>query len=175
MKTERPVQRQWHAFAGMLPEFDALATLLEADMDWQPDAAAIRLRMLSILGSIAELYVRAGGEHFFPKFFCCPAARSAGHLDRYIAHRLACLVGDTASAVVLLEAAVKEYEDVLGMRQSDIVAATRRANSLFETLSDDDKTKVRPALDGPPAAFLLTGPSATAKCRLCLQGGDRGL
>ena len=81
--------------------------------------------------------------------------------------------GDTASAVILLEAAVKEYEELLGMRQSDIVAATRRANSLFETLSDDDKSKVRPASDDP-ATFLLTGLSVTAKRRLCLRGGARG-
>ena len=169
--TKHPVQRQRRACAGMLPEFDALATVLEADMDWQPDAAALRLRMLSILSSIAELYVRAGDEHLPPKSSSCKC-----ELPAWVQYSQACMsAGDTASAVILLEAAVREYEELLGMRQSDIVAATRRANSLFETLSDDDKAKVRHASLDPPAAFSLTVLSMTAKRRSCPQGGDRGL
>ncbi len=58
--------------------------------------------------------------------------------------------GETASAVVLLEAAVREFEDVLGLRHPGIVALSRRAEQLFETLPPDAREKVRAAepLDG---------------------------
>ena len=46
--------------AGMLPEYEALAGLLDREPEWERDAAALRLRMLSILSSIAEGFVQSG-------------------------------------------------------------------------------------------------------------------
>jgi len=37
---------------------------------------------------------------------------------------------------------VKEYEKVVGTTQSAIVAASKRANNLFETLTPDEKEQV---------------------------------
>ena len=44
----------------MLPELDALGELLEANEEWQQDAAGVRSRMLLILGSVAERYEAKG-------------------------------------------------------------------------------------------------------------------
>ena len=44
----------------MLPEYEALAGLLDREPEWERDAAALRLRMLSILSSIAEGFVQSG-------------------------------------------------------------------------------------------------------------------
>ena len=46
--------------AGLLPELEALAKVLEMEGDWQQDAADLRQRMLDIFSSIAESYVKAG-------------------------------------------------------------------------------------------------------------------
>ncbi len=46
--------------AGMLPEMEALAKVLEMDQSWQQDAAELRLAMLDIITSISESYIRAG-------------------------------------------------------------------------------------------------------------------
>lgn len=46
--------------AGMLPEYEALAALLEKEPEWRRDASALRLRMLSILSTIAESYIQSG-------------------------------------------------------------------------------------------------------------------
>lgn len=51
--------------------------------------------------------------------------------------------GDAASAVALLEASVRQFEERLGLRQVEVVNATKRANSLFETLDASDKAKAR--------------------------------
>ena len=60
--------------------------------------------------------------------------------------------GNTASAVVLLEAAVREFEDVLGLRHPGIVALSRRAEQLFEALPPEAREKVRAAVS------ICTGP-----------------
>ena len=44
----------------MLPELDALGALLEANEEWQQDAAGVRSRMLVILGSVADRYEAKG-------------------------------------------------------------------------------------------------------------------
>ena len=44
----------------MLPELDALGGLLEANEEWQQDAAGVRSRMLVILGSVADRYKAKG-------------------------------------------------------------------------------------------------------------------
>ena len=44
----------------MLPELDALGALLEANEEWQQDAASVRSRMLLILGSVADRYEAKG-------------------------------------------------------------------------------------------------------------------
>jgi hypothetical protein len=46
------------------------------------------------------------------------------------------------SGVALLEAVVKEYEETIGMAQPAIVAASKRASSLFQTLTPDEKEQV---------------------------------
>lgn len=46
--------------AGVLPELDALGALLEANEEWQQDAAGVRSRMLVILGSVADRYEAKG-------------------------------------------------------------------------------------------------------------------
>ena len=46
--------------AGVLPELDALGALLEANEEWQQDAAGVRSRMLAILGSVADRYEATG-------------------------------------------------------------------------------------------------------------------
>ena len=48
------------SYAGLLPELEALAKVLEMEEDWQQDAADLRQRMLDIFSSIAESYVKAG-------------------------------------------------------------------------------------------------------------------
>ena len=50
--------------------------------------------------------------------------------------------GKTASAVILLEAAIREFEEVLGLRHPGIVALSRRAEQLFETLPPEARAKV---------------------------------
>ena len=50
--------------------------------------------------------------------------------------------GMTASAVILLEAAIREFEETLGLRHPGIVALSRRAEQLFETLPPDARAKV---------------------------------
>ena len=59
----------WSWFAGMLPEYDSLAELLEKEAEWERDATGLRLRMLSILLEIAEEYI-AAGKKFFSKPTC---------------------------------------------------------------------------------------------------------
>ena len=44
----------------MLPELNALGELLEANEEWQQDAAGVRSRMLVILGSVADRYESKG-------------------------------------------------------------------------------------------------------------------
>jgi len=50
--------------------------------------------------------------------------------------------GTTASAVILLEAAIREFEETLGLRHPGIVALSRRAEQLFETLASEARAKV---------------------------------
>jgi hypothetical protein len=51
--------------------------------------------------------------------------------------------GNTASAVALLEAAVREHEQGLGLRHRGVTALTRRAEEWFEELPPSDVSDVR--------------------------------
>ena len=53
-----------------------------------------------------------------------------------------CQEGETSSAVVLLEAALRTYEEVLGLRHPGVTALTRRAELLFETLEPQQREQV---------------------------------
>ena len=63
--------------------------------------------------------------------------------------------GNTASAVALLEAAVREHEQGLGLRHRGVTALTRRAEEWFEELPPSDRVGRPPA--GEAAARLLLG------------------
>ena len=52
-------------------------------------------------------------------------------------------IGNTASAVALLEAAVREHEQGLGLRHRGVTALTRRAEEWFEELPPSDVSDVR--------------------------------
>ncbi len=47
---------------GVLPELDALASLLEANDEWEQDASAVRARMLNILQDVADRYQSLGAR-----------------------------------------------------------------------------------------------------------------
>ena len=49
------------SLAGMLPELDSLARVLEMQSEWDEEALELRLQMLEILSGIAEAYITAGG------------------------------------------------------------------------------------------------------------------
>lgn len=51
--------------------------------------------------------------------------------------------GESASAVVLLEAAVRELEETLGLRHPGILALSKRAEAMFEALPPDVRQQVR--------------------------------
>lgn len=51
--------------------------------------------------------------------------------------------GETASAVVLLEAAVRELEEMLGLRHPGILALSKRAEAMFEALPPDVRQQAR--------------------------------
>ena len=51
--------------------------------------------------------------------------------------------GNTASAVALLEAAVREHEQGLGLRHRGVTALTRRAEEWFEELPSSDVSDLR--------------------------------
>lgn len=44
----------------MLGELAALADVLDRASEWEPDAAAVRARMLAIFGDVAERYLQQG-------------------------------------------------------------------------------------------------------------------
>lgn len=46
--------------AGLLVELDALASVLEGNVEWRPDAVAVRARMLRILSRVAARYLSSG-------------------------------------------------------------------------------------------------------------------
>ncbi|KAK9815884.1 hypothetical protein WJX72_011277 [[Myrmecia] bisecta] len=50
--------------------------------------------------------------------------------------------GDPASAVILLEAAVREFEDTLGFRHPGITALSKRAEKLFDSLAPEQRQQV---------------------------------
>lgn len=53
--------------------------------------------------------------------------------------------GDISSGVALLEAVSREYESIIGMRDPALVALNKRAFSLFQTLSPEEKAKASPS------------------------------
>ena len=73
------------------------------------------------------------------------------------------IAGEVKSGVALLEAVVKEYEQTIGMKNSKIVAASKRANSLFETLSTSEKEQVRPIVNTSDLSF------SCSNCQLIYQ------
>lgn len=46
--------------AGMLPELDSLARVLEMQREREEEALELRLEMLEIISSVAEAYITAG-------------------------------------------------------------------------------------------------------------------
>ena len=45
---------------GMLPEYEALASILEKEAEWERDAVGLRLRIMSIVSDIAEAFIDSG-------------------------------------------------------------------------------------------------------------------
>ncbi len=82
--------------------------------------------------------------------------------------------GTTASAVILLEAAIREFEETLGLRHPGIVALSRRAEQLFETLPSEARAKVPVT---PPGHWCLAHNSAHCRhisndvmmCQTCVR------
>lgn len=50
--------------------------------------------------------------------------------------------GDKASAVVVLESAVRQYEDILGIRHPGITTLSKKAERLMEGLEPDQRSQV---------------------------------
>ena len=46
--------------AGMLPELDSMAKVLEMQDEWADEALELRLEMMDILSGVAEAYIQAG-------------------------------------------------------------------------------------------------------------------
>lgn len=76
--------------------------------------------------------------------------------------------GDIASAVALLDGAVRKYEELLGLRNADVLSATKRWNDLFDTLSEDQKAKASLAFESHPLPMAWepepAGPALTQAC-----------
>lgn len=51
--------------------------------------------------------------------------------------------GETASAVVVLESAVRQYEDVLGIRHPGISTLSKKAEKLLASLDSEQREQVR--------------------------------
>lgn len=52
------------------------------------------------------------------------------------------LVGETASAVVVLESAVRQYEDILGIRHPGISTLSKKAEKLLTNLDSEQREQV---------------------------------
>ena len=52
--------------------------------------------------------------------------------------------GDGVSACLLLEAATREVEQALGLGHPGVRAASRRSESVFASLSPEERERVRP-------------------------------
>ena len=52
-----------------------------------------------------------------------------------------CLAGHKASACALLEAAISQYEETIGLRSSAVTSAFRRAEQLLASLPDEERQK----------------------------------
>ena len=50
--------------------------------------------------------------------------------------------GHRASACALLEAAMSQYEEAIGLKSSAVTSAFRRAEQLLATLPDEERQKV---------------------------------
>lgn len=51
--------------------------------------------------------------------------------------------GETASAVVILESAVRQYEEILGIRHPGISTLSKKAEKLMENLESEEREQVR--------------------------------
>ena len=63
-------------------------------------------------------------------------------VDRFSVHVAGC-AGETASAVVVLESAVRQYEDVLGVRHPGISTLSKKAEKLLTSLEPEQREQVR--------------------------------
>jgi len=55
---------------------------------------------------------------------------------------LHCDAGQKASACALLEAAMRQYEEAIGLKSSAVTSAFRKAEQLLASLPDEDRQKV---------------------------------
>ena len=55
---------------------------------------------------------------------------------------LACCTGETASAVIVLESAVRQYEDILGVRHPGISTLSKKAENLLSGLEPERREQV---------------------------------
>ena len=61
---------------------------------------------------------------------------------RFVDTQRGVCAGDTASAVVVLESAVRQYEDILGIRHPGIATLSKKAERLMEGLEPDQRSQV---------------------------------
>ena len=57
-----------------------------------------------------------------------------------------CCAGDATSGVILLEAAVRQFEETLGLRHPGITALSRRCEDLLSTLDAAERQQVHLSL-----------------------------
>ena len=81
--------------------------------------------------------------HLLPLSQQCRYENSVLHLsNKFCRHTEGSCAGDTASAVVVLESAVRQYEDILGIRHPGIATLSKKAERLMEGLEPDQRSQV---------------------------------
>ena len=76
-------------------------------------------------------------------FSRCWCSGASFDMNDIIQHVLcAGLVGETASAVVVLESAVRQYEDILGIRHPGISTLSKKAEKLLTNLDSEQREQV---------------------------------
>ena len=63
------------------------------------------------------------------------------HLNRFFERSAGC-AGETASAVLILESAVRQYEDILGIRHPGISILSKKAEKLLANLESEQREQV---------------------------------
>ena len=84
--------------AGLLVELEALGNVLEANEEWQSDAAAIRARMLRILSLVASRFLSSGVQRAYCRSEVSSMCLNAPGSNRH----LACCSSMSSSPVVVL-------------------------------------------------------------------------